>query len=60
MAADLNAVYDRDPACGNYLQALSFKGFLALQVYRVAHWLFVHDRKVWCALGGQAGGYVFG
>ena len=32
MAADLNAVYDRDPACENYVQVLRFKGFLALQV----------------------------
>jgi serine O-acetyltransferase len=39
--ADIVAVYERDPACQRYLQPLLFfKGFLALQAYRVAHWLW--------------------
>ncbi len=43
--ADLRAVYDRDPACKGYLQPfLYFKGFLALQTYRVAHWLNAEGR----------------
>ena len=39
--ADILAVYDRDPACHRYIQpVLFFKGFLALQAYRSAHWLW--------------------
>jgi serine O-acetyltransferase len=43
--ADLRAVYERDPACKGYLQPfLYFKGFLALQTYRIAHWLYGQGR----------------
>jgi serine O-acetyltransferase len=43
--ADLAAVFERDPACHFHAQAfLFFKGFLALQCYRVAHWLWLHER----------------
>ncbi|MEM1102654.1 MAG: serine O-acetyltransferase [Pseudomonadota bacterium] len=39
--ADILAVFDRDPACRGYLQPfLYFKGYLALQGYRVAHHLW--------------------
>lgn len=42
---DLVAVRDRDPACPDLLTPLLyFKGFQALQGYRVAHWLWRHDR----------------
>ncbi len=44
--ADLMAVYDRDPACEYYLQPLMyFKGFQALQCYRVGHWSWQQGRK---------------
>ena len=44
--ADLKAVFERDPACKGYLQPfLFFKGFLALQTYRVAHWLWSQGRE---------------
>lgn len=44
--ADIAAVYDRDPACHRFLQPLLFfKGFQAVQAYRVAHWLWVTGRK---------------
>src|ERR1700689_2496766 len=44
--SDLSAVFERDPACHSYLDAfLFYKGFLALQCYRVAHWLWQHDRR---------------
>ncbi len=44
--ADLKAVFERDPACKGYLQPfLFFKGFLALQTYRVAHWLWHEGRE---------------
>jgi serine O-acetyltransferase len=44
--ADLKAVFERDPACKGYVQPfLFFKGFLALQTHRVAHWLWTHSRE---------------
>jgi serine O-acetyltransferase len=44
--ADIAAVYDRDPACHRFLQPLLFfKGFQALQAYRVGHWLWTQGRK---------------
>jgi len=45
--ADLSAVYERDPACHSYVQGfLFFKGFHALESYRVAHYLWTGGRKV--------------
>lgn len=44
--ADIVAVYDRDPACHRFLQPiLFFKGFQAVQAYRVGHWLWRTGRK---------------
>jgi serine O-acetyltransferase len=44
--ADLQAVFERDPACRSYVQAfLFFKGFHALQSYRIAHWLWTQNRR---------------
>jgi serine O-acetyltransferase len=44
--ADLKAVFERDPACKGYVQPfLFFKGFLALQTHRVAHWLYNEGRE---------------
>ncbi len=41
--ADIVAVNDRDPACDRFiLPMLFFKGFQAVQAYRVAQWLW-HD-----------------
>ena len=43
--ADLMAVYERDPACHRFLQPiLFFKGFQAVQAYRVGHWLWKSGR----------------
>jgi serine O-acetyltransferase len=43
--ADIVAVYDRDPACHRLLQPLIFfKGFQAVQAYRVGHWLWRQGR----------------
>ncbi len=45
LRADLAAVRDRDPASGGVLAPLLyFKGFHALQVHRVAHWLWQEGR----------------
>ena len=44
--ADLVAVIERDPACHRMLQPiLFFKGFQALQSYRIAHWLWRQGRR---------------
>ena len=38
---DLVAIFDRDPACHRLLQpVLYFKGYQAVQAYRVGHWLW--------------------
>lgn len=45
-AADMLAVDERDPACRSLLQPFFyFKGFQALQAYRVAHWLWGQGRE---------------
>ena len=44
--ADLVAVLDRDPACNTLLQPiLFFKGFQAIQCYRIGNWLWKQNRK---------------
>ncbi|MDI3335994.1 serine O-acetyltransferase [Defluviimonas aestuarii] len=44
--ADIVAVYDRDPACHRFLQpVLFFKGFQAVQCYRIGHWLWQTGRR---------------
>lgn len=44
--ADLRAVRERDSAChALYEPFLFYKGFHALQSYRVAHWLWSHGRE---------------
>ena len=38
---DIQAYYDRDPACDRFLMpVLYFKGFHAIQTHRLAHWLW--------------------
>ncbi len=45
-AADLLAIRDRDPACADLLTPfLYFKGFLAIQAYRISHYLWQHGRQ---------------
>ena len=44
--ADLSAVYDRDPSCHRLVQPiLYFKGYQAIQSYRVAHFLWIEGHK---------------
>ena len=44
--ADLVATYDRDPACHRFVQPLLFfKGFQAVQAYRLGHWLWGTGRR---------------
>ena len=44
--ADLVATYDRDPACHRFMQPLLFfKGFQAIQAYRLGHWLWENGKK---------------
>ena len=42
---DIQAIFDRDPACKDYSTPyLFFKGFHAVQAYRISHWLWNHGR----------------
>ena len=44
--ADIAAIFDRDPATQRYTDpVLYYKGFHAIQTYRLAHWLWVKGRK---------------
>jgi serine O-acetyltransferase len=44
--ADIVAVRDRDPACDRFLlPLLFFKGYQAVQCYRIAHWLWREGRR---------------
>src|SRR5215467_8388668 len=44
--ADIVATYDRDPATNRFIEpVLYFKGFHAVQTYRLAHWLWGKGRK---------------
>jgi serine O-acetyltransferase len=46
LRADIRAVRDRDPAAQGFATPLLyFKGFHALQSYRVAHWLWTQGRR---------------
>ncbi|MBD3679606.1 MAG: serine O-acetyltransferase [Rhodobacteraceae bacterium] len=43
--ADLVAVFERDPACHRMIQPiLYFKGYQAVQCYRIGHWLWGQGR----------------
>ena len=45
-AADMQAIYDRDAACSSPLEPLLFfKGFAAIQTYRIAHSLWNRNRR---------------
>ena len=44
--ADIMAIRERDPFCHRMVQPLMyFKGFLGVQAYRVAHWLWNSNRR---------------
>lgn len=43
---DIQAYFDRDPVCTRYIEpVLYFKGFHAIQTYRLANWLLKKGRK---------------
>lgn len=43
---DIQAYYDRDPACDRFIMpVLYFKGFHAVQTHRLAHWLHNEGRR---------------
>lgn len=61
IAADLQAVVDRDAACHNHLEPLLFfKGFHALATYRVAHLLWEQKRYLLALLFQSMSSEVFG
>ena len=59
--ADLLAVFDRDPSCNSVVQPiLYFKGFVAIQAYRVSHWLWSNNRYDFAYLIQSRSSEVFG
>lgn len=61
IAADLQAIVDRDAACRNTLEPLLFfKGFHALATYRIAHLLWQEGRHLLALLFQSVGSEVFG
>ncbi len=59
--ADLLAVFDRDPSCNSVVQPiLYFKGFVAIQAYRVSHWLWNNNRYDFAYLIQSRSSEVFG
>lgn len=59
--ADIVAVYDRDPACDRFLLPMMFfKGFQAIQAYRVANWLWRQGRRDMARFFQMRGSEVFG
>jgi serine O-acetyltransferase len=59
--ADVVAVYERDPACHRFIQPLLFfKGFQALQCFRIASWLWQSGRKDLACLVQMRTSEVFG
>ncbi|PYE89673.1 serine O-acetyltransferase [Phyllobacterium leguminum] len=46
LRVDVQAFYDRDPACDRFLDpVLYLKGFHAIQTHRLAHWLWGEGRR---------------
>jgi serine O-acetyltransferase len=44
--ADIVAIFDRDPATNRFIEpVLYYKGFHAIQTYRLAHWLWEQGRR---------------
>ncbi|MDW3116750.1 MAG: serine O-acetyltransferase [Roseovarius pacificus] len=59
--ADIVAVHDRDPACDRFIQPmLFFKGFQAVQAYRVSHWLWREGRRDMARFFQMRASEVFG
>jgi len=49
--ADLVATFERDPACNRFMKPLLyFKGFQAVQAFRISHWLFQQGRADFASL----------
>ena len=61
VAQDLQAVRERDPACHSYLQCfLYFKGFMAITVYRVSHYLWAMNRRALACYFQSISSEIFG
>ena len=49
--ADIVATFERDPACNRFMKPLLyFKGFQAVQAYRISHWLCQQGRADFASL----------
>ncbi|BAS29110.1 serine O-acetyltransferase [Limnochorda pilosa] len=58
---DIQVVFERDPAARSVWEVLlAYPGFHALQVHRVAHWLYRHRRYVVARLVSHLGRWLTG
>ncbi len=58
---DIQAYYDRDPACDRFIMpVLYFKGFHAIQTHRLAHWLWTSGRRDFALYLQSRSSAVFG
>jgi serine O-acetyltransferase len=61
MRVDIQAYYDRDPACDRFIMpVLYFKGFHAIQTHRLAHWLHNNGRRDFALYLQSRSSAVFG
>jgi serine O-acetyltransferase len=59
--ADIEAIKERDPSCPSYLHVLlNLKGFHALQVHRISHYLWCQKRKELAYTLANLASLVFG
>lgn len=59
--ADIVATFERDPACDRFMKPLMyFKGFQAIQAFRIAHWLHNDERRDFAYLIQMRVSEIFG
>nr|WP_203414810.1 serine O-acetyltransferase [Entomobacter blattae] len=60
-AEDLQAIFERDAACPDLITPfMFFKGFHAMQTYRLAHWLWLKEKRYLALHLQSRGSEVFG
>lgn len=54
---DINSVFERDPAARSVLEIIfCYPGLHALWIYRIAHWLWIHEFFLPVVLPPTSGG----
>ena len=48
LRADIQSIFKRDPAARSTAEVLlTYPGLHAIWFHKLAHWLWVHDRRLW-------------